>query len=132
MQSLHYLDSSELNDNDNLRSLDIVNNASFRLSVWSNLEKLMRCVHENDFAALLTCSIQTSRKTHDGDKDVNEGIKNESDSDEGFKDYSQVSQSHDLLKKGHKNAEIALFVASQLGRLNIIKKLLKLGVDVSQ
>ena len=130
IQRLHYLDSCELNDEDDLCSLDIVNNASFRLNVWDNFEKLMRCIHENDIEGLLTCSIQDPKEKIDNGNNDDNSIKS-TVTDHGESSNAISQEKHKQSDWYTTRAETALFAASQLGRLNIIKSLIEIGVNIN-
>lgn len=119
IQRLHYLDSCELDETADLRSLDIPDNAPFRLGVWNNYEKIMRCLHENDLEDLLASgfvdTLPLSEKTKHNDED-------------GDEDTTDIKKG--INNRNKERAETSLFVACFLGRLNFVEKLLDMEIDI--
>ena len=104
MQHLNYLDMADLPLDNDLKSLDIVNNATFTLTVFSSWEKLVQRIYEKAHAGVLECINKT-----------------------GCYDYSVAEMAAEYKRR----VNTALFIAAHLGDTPLVIELIKAGADIN-
>lgn len=100
LQRLHYLDMNDLDDSCILSSLDIVHKATFTLNIWKRWEPLFELIYEKRFKKLVDCVLY---------------------------DHGSAVP---MISTFEKRCETALFLASKLGHVDLLKSLVDLGVNV--